>query len=143
MSTRSAGGVRQAPSGSQLEDAGQPVGQSRQLTEGLLEDRRRASLVGVAQRRARQLAHPEMIVLMGVGVPGRRDGAQAAGAAKLGEDQRDEMLPAAEAFIVGIPAMGGDGDLERRPRDRFEKAGENAIPIAHARLRFLVSTTRK
>ncbi len=64
----------------------QPVGQPRQPGEGLAEDRQRAAGIGIGQGRARQRADSEMVVVMGVGVPRRLQGAQTRDPAKDGQE---------------------------------------------------------
>lgn len=120
-----------------------PIRQTGQHGEGLSEHRWRTAMIGVGQCRARDRPRAEMIMMMGVGVPGLLQPAQAVRRTQLGEDQRQKVVPTREALIVGIAIMGFDNGLEPPPRERFEKAAKDAIPIAHARLHFLSLTTRK
>src|SRR5882762_4460338 len=76
---------------------------------------------------------PEMVVVMGVGVPRRLQGAQARDPAKLGKDQRHHMVPAAEPLVVGIAGVTIHKRVEPTPRDRLEKTAKSAIAVAHAR----------
>src|SRR6202011_6326053 len=46
-----------------------PVGKSRKPLEGLGEDLNRTPCIGIRQRRARQLADAQMVVVMRIGVP--------------------------------------------------------------------------
>jgi hypothetical protein len=102
--------------------------------ESLGEHRRRTAAIGVGQRRARKQAATKVVVVMRIGVPGRRYATQAAHRSKLGKDQRHQMRPARKRLVIGVTSMRRGYPLEPPPRDRFEKAGENAIPIAHVRL---------
>src|SRR5712691_8594426 len=111
----------------------QPVGQPRQPGEGLAEDRQRAAGIGIGQGRARQRADPEMVVVMGVGVPRRLQGAQTRDPAKLGIDQRHQMVPAAERLVVGIAGVTIHKRVKPTPRDRLEKTAKSAIAVTHAR----------
>ena len=113
--------------------ADQPIGQPREHGEGLAEDRQRAAAVGIGQRRTSQLADPQMIVMVGIGVPRRLQPAKAAGAAELGIDQRHQMIPAAERLVVGIAAMAIHNRVEPPTSDRLEKIAKDAIAVAHAR----------
>src|SRR5262249_34833249 len=74
---------------------------------------------------------------------GRRNGAQAADATELGKDQRHEVVPTAEGLVIGVRIVALDNRLEPRPRDRFEEAGKDAIPVVHARLHFLSLDNQK
>ena len=74
-----------------------------------------------------------MIMLMGVGVKSDFDPSQARDAAQLGTDQRHQMIPAFEGFVVGIAVMPLN-NLSKLPSiDRFEEVSKNAIEVAHAR----------
>ncbi len=119
------------------------AGQSRQLGEGLGEDRQRAAGVGIGERRARQLADPQVIMMVGVGIPSRLQPAQAPDPAKLGADQHQQMLPAAERLVVGIAGMTIHKPIEPTTRDRLEKVAKNAIAVAHARSCFLSLDNQK
>jgi hypothetical protein len=64
--------------------------------------------------------------MVGLGVEGSLDRAQAIGAGELGEQQSDEMLPAVKALAIGIAVMALDNLLEPSPIDRLEKACKDA-----------------
>src|SRR6202043_1588001 len=85
------------------------------------------------ERRARELAHAEMIMLMGVCVERGFEAAQAIDPAQLGEDQRHQMIPAVERFVVGIAIETFHNRAELPPIDRFEEARKDAIAVSHPR----------
>jgi hypothetical protein len=70
-----------------------------------------------------------MIVMVGLGVEGSLDRAQAIGAGELGEQQSHEMLPAVKGLAIGIAVMALDNLLEPPPIDRLEKACKDASPL--------------
>ena len=122
--------------GSAVECAGKPC-------EKLGEDADGPPRVGFGQRRARQPTRSQMIMRAAVGVEGRFQSTQAGFAGKLGENQRDEMVPAFEGFVVGVAVAPGDDLPEGAAIDRFEKFDEDVILKAHVRSSFPVSTTGK
>ncbi len=109
------------------------IRQAGEHGEGLREDRDGPARVGIRQRRASHRTGPEMIVMMRMGVPDGLESAQALNAAKLGEREHDEMVPAPERFVVGVSVVPLHRRLEPAPRDRFEKAGKDAMAVLHAR----------
>jgi len=70
--------------------------------------------------------------MLAVGVPRLTQAAQAVGAGELGEDQCDQMVPAAEAFVIGVPGVVLHDRLELPAAQRLEKLHQNAIREAHA-----------
>ncbi|BDV33997.1 hypothetical protein SS37A_15260 [Methylocystis iwaonis] len=99
--------------------------------------------VGVGKGRAREPPRPEVIMRARVGVEGGNEGAQAGDPGKLGVDERDEVIPALEGFVVGVAAMPLDDLLEGAPIDRLEQLGEYSRVHGHVRSFFPVSTTGK
>jgi len=111
--------------------------------EQLRKDCRRAARIGIGKGGPRHPSTAQVIVMVGLGVEGSLDRAQAIGAGELGEQQSHEMLPAVKALAIGIAVMALDNLLEPSPIDRLEKACKDARSEAHARRPFCVSTTRK
>src|SRR6185312_12991883 len=75
-----------------------------------------------------------MIVVMGIGVEGGHQTTQAVHMAQLREDQGHKMSPALERLVVGVPVPLLHNPVKPTPIQRFEKAREDAISVAHARL---------
>src|SRR5882672_1391561 len=62
----------------------------------------RTPRIRIRERRASDLAHAQMIMLMGICVEGEFKPPQTCDAAQPRADQRHHMIPALERFIVGI-----------------------------------------
>ena len=122
---------------------GAPVDLAREHGEGLREDRRGAARAGVRQRRARHGRRAEVVMVLGAGVPARLEGAQARHPAELGEDERDEVLPAAEALVIGVGVVARDGGGEFPPVEGFKQLGEDGRRVAHAPILFLSLDNQK
>src|SRR5229473_1570950 len=90
------------------------IGFLRQHGEGFRENAHRTTCIRTRERRARNVAHPQMIVLMGVCLKGRFDGAQACDPAQLSAHHRHEMIPTFERFVVRIAVMALD-DFPKLP----------------------------
>lgn len=90
-------------------------------------------MIGIGKRRAGNPADAQMIMMMRIGVPARSETAQAVNCGELGKNQGDHMVPAFEALVIGIRVVNLHDCLELPPRDRFEQAAKDAIPIAHVR----------
>ena len=109
------------------------IGLLRQHGEGFRENAHRTTCIRTRERRARSLAHTQMIMLMGVRLKGGFDSAQACDPAQLGGHHRHEMIPAFERLVVGIAVMPLD-DFPKLPSiDRFEELPKDAIHVMHAR----------
>ena len=88
--------------------------------------------VGFGESGAGERAGAEVIMEAAAGVEGGLEGAQAGRAAELGADQRDEVIPALERFVVGVALVAGDDAGEGATIDRLEQVDKNAILKAHA-----------
>src|SRR5216684_1886168 len=109
------------------------IGLLRQHGEGFRENAHWTTCIRTRERRARNVAHPQMVMLMGVCLKGRFDSAQARDPAQLSAHHRHKMIPAFERFVVGIAVMPLD-DFPKLPSiDRFEKLPKDAIHVLHAR----------
>src|SRR6266852_50735 len=109
------------------------IGLLRQHGEGFRENAHRTTCIRTRERRAGNVAHPQMIMLMGVCLKSRFDGAQACDPAQLGAHHRHKMFPAFERLVVGIAVMALD-DFPKLPSiNRFEELPKDAIHILHAR----------
>src|SRR5260370_37144682 len=73
-----------------------------------------------------------MVVVMGVGVPRRLQGAQTRDPAKLGLDQRHQMVPAAERLVAGIAGVTLHKRVKPTPRERLGATAKRAIAVTHA-----------
>src|SRR5229473_3188013 len=110
-----------------------PIGLLSQHGEDFRENAHRTTCIRTRERRARNVAHPQMIMLMGVCLKGRFDSAQARDPTQLSAHHRHKMIPAFERFVVGIAIMPLD-DFPKLPSiDRFEKLPKDAIHVLHAR----------
>ena len=117
---------------------------ARHQAEGIGEDGYRPAFVGIRQGRALEPdLRPQMIVMLGVGVPGFGQPTQPTSAGELGKDQRDQMLPALEALVVGVTVVALDDRLELPAVDRFEQLDKNAIREVHAPSLFLSLDNQK
>src|SRR5229473_2974115 len=119
------------------------IGFLRQHGEGFRENAHRTTCIRTRERRARNVAHPQMIVLMGVCLKGRFDGAQACDPAQLSAHHRHEMIPTFERFVVRIAVMALD-DFPKLPSiNRFEEPPQRCYSRIACPALFCVSTTRK
>ena len=75
-----------------------------------------------------------MIMVLRVGVEAGHQPAQAIGTAQLRIDQRHQVIPTLERFVVGIPIRTIHNRLKLPSIDRFKQAGKDAIGKSHARL---------
>ena len=73
-----------------------------------------------------------MVMMLAVSVPADRQAAQAVGGAELSEDQRHQVVPAAEQLVVGVARVAVDDRLKLPPVDGFQKLAEQARREAHA-----------
>ena len=101
------------------------------LFERIGEDGDRPTLVGVAECRMRKRAAGEVIMMLGTGVPAGLQRPKAVEVAQLREDQRHQMIPAEERFVVGVPVVPRDDRREPPPVDGFQEFGENGTSEAH------------
>src|SRR6267154_3541929 len=74
-----------------------------------------------------------MIMLMGIGIKGHFDPAQARDAAQLGADQRHQMIPAFERLVVGIALVPLHNSPKLPSIERFEEVPKDASKVSHAR----------
>src|SRR5580704_15160167 len=109
-----------------------PGSLSGQTAEQLGEDRHRSPLVGIRQCRSAEFANPQVIVVVGVGLPSCFQLAQALGAAQLSADQTHQMVPAIKLLVVGIAIVTIHNGVELPSIYQFEQAAKNAIAITHA-----------
>ena len=91
------------------------AGLRRQFREHIGKDVCRAAPVGVCERRARNPAGAEVIVMMTVGVPRGLEFAQALHIGELSVDHGDEMIPAAERFVIGLGLVTRRGCPKKSP----------------------------
>ena len=70
--------------------------------------------------------------MLTVGIPAGFQSAQAGAGAKLGKDQGHQMLPACEAFDVGVAIVTLDDRLELATIDGFNQFAEDARREVHA-----------
>src|SRR5882757_9679051 len=109
------------------------IGLRRQHRESVRENAHRTTGIRTRERRARNLAHPQMIMLMGVYLKGCFDGAQACDPAQLSAHHCHEMIPTFERFVVRIAVMALD-DFPKLPSiNRFQELPKDAIHVLHAR----------
>src|ERR1700677_132857 len=73
-----------------------PIRHRRQPSKGLRKNADRTAGIGIRQRRAGQLAGPQMIMVLRIGVEARHHPAQTVVTAQLRVDQRHQMVPALE-----------------------------------------------
>ena len=105
----------------------------RQHGEGFRENADRTPRICIRECRASNLAHTQMIMLMGIGVRVHCDPSQTLDPAQLGAHHRHQMIPALERFVVGIAVMPLH-DLPKLPSiDRIEEFPKDAINVSHAR----------
>src|SRR6267142_6010636 len=105
----------------------------RQHGERLRENAGRTPRIRIRERRASDLAHAQMIMLMGICVEGEFKPPQTCDAAQLRTDQRHHMIPALERFIVGICVVPLHNFPELPSIDWFEEVSKDATTILHAR----------
>jgi hypothetical protein len=72
------------------------VGERREHRKGIGEHPDRAPGVGIGQRGSRQLCCPQVVMVVGVGIPAGDHAAQTVQPAELSEDQRQQVVPAME-----------------------------------------------
>ena len=108
-------------------------GHRRQRRKGLRENADRTAGIGIGQRRARQLAGPQMIVVLRIGVEASHHPTQTVVTAELGIDQRHQVIPALERLVVGIPIQTIHNCLKLPSIDRFKEPSKNATAKSHAR----------
>ena len=111
-----------------------PIRPLRQHRKCLGENADRAARIGIRQRRAGEFADIQMIMMVGIGVEGELEPAQAIGVAQLRENQRHQMIPTFERFVVGIALVPIHKGLKPPPIDRFKQTSKDAIEVSHARL---------
>ncbi len=109
------------------------IGLLRQHGEGFRENANGTPRIRIRERRASNLAHAQMIMLMGVCLKDGFDSAQACDPAQLGADHRHKMIPAFERFVVGIAVMPLHNFPKLPSIDRFEEVPKDAIHVLHAR----------
>src|SRR5215203_2498601 len=87
-------------------------------------------------------ADVHVIVRVEVGVEANLQPTQAVQVAELCVDQRHQMIPALERFVVGVTVQPVHNCLRLPTVDGFKQIPKDAIPKVHVRP-FCVSTTRK
>ena len=97
-----------------------PVELGRQRLEGIGKKGDRSARVGIGQSGACQRGTAEMIVVVAVGVPAGDQPAQAGGAAQLGIDEGQQMVPTGKGFAVGIGIVARRIGLEDATIERFQ-----------------------
>ena len=102
--------------------------------ESVEEDRDGPALVGVGEGRGGQGAAAQVIMMLGIGVPAGLQGAKAVEVAELGVDQRQQMIPAEERFVVSVALAPRHDRGETPPVERFDERGKNGRAVAHAPL---------
>jgi hypothetical protein len=78
-----------------------------------------------------------------LGVPHRRQLAQARHSAELGEHQRHQMIPGREILDVLVSLVPLHHRAKLPPRNRFQQTPQNRILVAHAKLPFLSLDNQK
>ena len=111
-----------------------PACHRRQSCKGLRKNAGRAAGVGIRQCRAGQPAGAQVIVMLRIGVEAGHHGAQAVVPAQLRIDQRYQVIPALERFVVGVAVMARDDRGELPPIERFQKLFQDGRDVAHASL---------
>jgi len=88
--------------------------------ESLEKDFDRPAFVGVAESRRGQRAAPQMIMMLGIGVPAGFQRPKAVEIAELSENKRKQMIPAVERLVIGVAIMALDDRLEKSPVEGFD-----------------------
>src|SRR5262249_56975776 len=101
--------------------------------KGVGEDTNWPPSICIRQRRARQFADMQMIMMLGVGIENGFQASQAARAMQLRKNERRQMVPALERLVVGVPVVPFDDRAEFPPIDGFEQSSKDAIDELHAR----------
>ena len=73
-----------------------------------------------------------MVMMLTVGIPTGFEPTQAGAGAELRIDQRNQMVPALEALIVGVAGVPIHNSLKLASIDHFKQLAENATGKAHA-----------
>jgi hypothetical protein len=132
LTQRDRAGVDQAHHGAAFLP-GPPVRRGCQHREGLGKDGGRPPRIGVRQRRTRELAGAQMIVMLAVGIEAGLQRAKALKLAQLRIHQGHQMIPALERLVVSVAVLPIH-KLGKLPTiNRFKQSGKNAIGKSHAR----------
>ena len=95
------------------------IGRVRQHRKDLRKNADRAARIGIRQRRADELIGAQMVMVLRIGVEGSLQRPQAINAGQLRVHQRDQVIPALERLVVGIPVVLVHNLLKLLSIDRF------------------------